>query len=122
MFVSYIISRCLWLSPRIALRCSQDNLFRRERRAIRECRSDKHSSPVRLPLPFPGVPQRSSPWERTRAVAHTLTKEGLVVPGWSKERPIELRPQWLHASFSLLSIHGFPPSYALRTFHYPSRL
>src|SRR3546814_4203512 len=77
LFVSYIISRCLWLSPWIALRCSQDNLFRRERRAIRECRSDKHSFHVRLPLPFLGVPQRSSPWERTRAVAHTSRKESL---------------------------------------------
>src|SRR3546814_2733832 len=88
LLVSYIISRCLWLSPRIALRCSKDNLFRRERRAIRECRSDKHSFHVRLHLPFLGVPQRSSPWERTRAVAHTSRKERLVVPGWTRDRTI----------------------------------
>src|SRR3546814_258242 len=95
---------------RIALRCSQDKLFRRERRAIRECRSDKHSFHVRLPLPFLGVPQRSSPWERTRAVAHTSRKESLVVPGWSRDRPIALRQEWLKAAFSWLPFPGCPPA------------
>src|SRR3546814_10724764 len=59
---------------------------------ISDWSSDVCSSDL-LPLPFLGVPQRSSPWERTRAVAQTSRKESLVVPGWSRDRPIALRQE-----------------------------